>query len=344
MIYLDRETSVITNKLSIYRKACHSGWNVHILSNVPHSVKLSTVRNMFLRAYRYCDSLFLAAEERKIYEDFDRLGYDRKLVDKARLSARKGRDREIRIRDGLEQPRPPRERSRFQLWIPYHRKAYGLRYRFGQKGVDVSFSNRDTIVSRVAGKKRSPTDCKGGVYMLTCDNNTCEQVYVGHSKDIPKRLGDHEAAARLEKSGYSSAQHSKRPNHRMITDQELAPYKSNSITHRLIVETCLISVCNTVKGNTASAAKEIAPVAHMIIQGIPLDWELISLAQPNLDRKAIPKKHRSLFSQPSTSRPPRPPEVTENIPEVLVGTSTSPQRRVTRSRGTSEDLHCFLEW
>lgn len=180
--------------------------------------------------------------------------------------------------------------------------------------------------------------------MLTCDNNTCEQVYVGHSKDIPKRLGDHEAAARLEKSGYSSAQHSKRPNHRMITDQELAPYKSNSITHRLIVETCLISVCNTVKGNTASAAKEIAPVAHMIIQGIPLDWELISLAQPNLDRKAIPKKHRSLFSHPSTSSPPRPPEVTENIPEVLVGSPISPQRRVTRSRGTREDLHRSLEW
>ena len=61
----------------------------------------------------------------------------------------------------------------------------------------------------------------------------------------------------------------------MITDQQLVPYKSNSITHRLIVETCLISVCNTVKNNTASASKDIAPIAHKIIQGIPLDWELI---------------------------------------------------------------------
>ena len=92
---------------------------------------------MFLRAYRYCDSLFLAAEESKIYDDFGRLSYDRKLIDRARLSARKGRDHEIRIRDGLEQPRPLRERSQFQLWIPYHRKANGIRYRFGQKEVDV---------------------------------------------------------------------------------------------------------------------------------------------------------------------------------------------------------------
>ena len=79
----------------------------------------------------------------------------------------------------------------------------------------------------------------------------------------------------------------------------------------------------------------------MIIQGIPLDWNVISLAQPNLDRKAIPKKHRSLFSQPSIS--PRAPEATENITEVPVVTPTSPQGRVTRSRGTSEDLHCSLD-
>ena len=40
------------------------------------------------------------------------------------------------------------------------------------------------------------------------------------------------------------------------------------------------------------------PLAHilellsemtMIVQGIPLDWELISFAQPNFDQRAIPK-------------------------------------------------------
>ena len=127
----------------------------------------------------------------------------------------------------------------------------------------------------------------------------------------------------------------------MITDQEFVPYKSNSITHRLIVETCLISVCNTINGNTASAAKEIAPVAHMIVQGIPLDWNIISSTQPNLDRKAIPKKYQSLFSHPS--RPPRPPEVSHDIQEVPDVPPTSPRGRVTRSWGTSEDLHCSLE-
>ena len=242
---------------------------------------------------------------------------------------------------GLEQPKPPRERSHFQLWIPYHRKAYGLRYRFGQRGVDVSFSNRDTIVSRVAGKKRSPTDSNSGVYMLTCENDTCDQVYVGHSKDIPRRLREHASAARRNQSGYSSAQHSSRRNHRMETEQPLVPYKSNSKTHRLIVETCLISVCNTVKDNTASAAKDIAPIAHKIIQGIPLDWEVISRAQPNLDRKAIPKKHLGHFPHPT--RPPLSPELPQNNLEPSGAPRSPPVRRVTRSSNIpEEDLHRSL--
>ena len=208
------------------------------------SVKLSTIRNMFLRAYRYCDSLFLAAEENKIYDDFSRLGYDRKFIDKAKCSAKKGRNREIRIREGLEEPRPPRERSHFQLYLRYHRKTYGLRYRLRQKGVDVTYSNRDSIGSFVASKKRNPTNSKGGVYMLTCAKDTCEKVYVGQSKDIPKRLKDHaDSVHQPSKKSYSSGNHTRKgDNHRMKTEEELVPYKSNSITHRLLVETCLLSV------------------------------------------------------------------------------------------------------
>ena len=186
MRFRDRTTGVITNKLSIFRKACHSGSYVHALSNVPTVIKSSTIRNMFLRAYRYCDSLFLEAEERKIYDDFGRLGYDRKFIDKARLSAKIGRKREIRIREGLKQPKPPRERSRLQLRLSYHRRTQGLGYRLRQKGVDVTYSNRDSIASRVTSKKRSPTTTKGGVYMITCEKDTCHQVYVGQSKDVPR--------------------------------------------------------------------------------------------------------------------------------------------------------------
>ena len=58
------------------------------------------------------------------------------------------------------------------MWIPYQRKAYGLGNKLGQKGVGLSFSNKDTIVSHIAGKKRKRTYTKGGVYLLGCKKNT----------------------------------------------------------------------------------------------------------------------------------------------------------------------------
>ncbi|CAL4186896.1 unnamed protein product, partial [Meganyctiphanes norvegica] len=55
--YFDRANSTISNKLCIHRKDCHSGSYIHSLSNQPTSVKKAVIRNMFLRAYRYCDIL-----------------------------------------------------------------------------------------------------------------------------------------------------------------------------------------------------------------------------------------------------------------------------------------------
>ena len=52
---------------------------------------------------------FLEAEERKIYDDFEKLGYNGYFITKAKLSARKGRDHEIEIREGRQSPNPPRE-------------------------------------------------------------------------------------------------------------------------------------------------------------------------------------------------------------------------------------------
>ena len=51
-----------SNKLSIYRKPCHSGSYIHSLSSQPTSTKRSVIRSMFLRAFRYCDSIFLEEE------------------------------------------------------------------------------------------------------------------------------------------------------------------------------------------------------------------------------------------------------------------------------------------
>ena len=106
--------------------------------------------------------------------------------------------------------------------------------------------------------------------MLTCAKDTCEKVYVGQSKDIPKRLKDHaDSVHQPSKKSYSSGNHTRKgDNHRMKSEEELVPYKSNSITHRLLVETCLITACKTVDcSKTSAAAKVIDLIPPMILKG-----------------------------------------------------------------------------
>ena len=187
--HLDSTSNTLTNKLCIYRKPCHSRAYIHAFSHQTTSIKRAVICNMFLRVYIYCDTLFLEAEERKIYADFARLGYSRSFINKAKSSARKGRNHEIRIREGLEQPRQPRERARFHLGLPYHRNVQGTKHRLNLKDIDVTLSNRDSIMSRITRKPRRPTD--SGVQVLTCNNNTCDEVYVGQSANIPRHISQH---------------------------------------------------------------------------------------------------------------------------------------------------------
>ena len=302
MRYRNPETGAISNKLAIFRKACHSGSYVHSQSNVATSIKLSTIRNMFLRAYRYCDNLFLAAEERKIYDDFTKLGYNRKFIEKAKRSDKVGRNREIQIREGLEEPQTARERPHHRLYIPYHRRCNGLGYRLRQKGVELNMQNGTSIGSYLTVKKRGLADPNCGVYMIPCED-TCGRVYIGHSQEIPKRLKDHAASVwRKSLHAYSVGHHVRQTGHNMKTELQLVAYKSKSLTHRLVIESCLMKVSNTITNNTSSAfSEDIDLLAPMILKGAPLDWKAISIAQPHFNQRAIPKKDKKFFSNVSAA-------------------------------------------
>ena len=225
--YRDVDTNTLTNRLSIYRKECHSGSYIHSLSSQPISIKRSVIRNMYLRAYRYCDNLFLEREEKKIFDDFISLGYSKSFINKAKVSAMEGRNKELRIRAGLEEPKPARKKSPFHIVLPYHRSVYGIKNRLTSLGVDVTLSSRNSIKSHLAYKgKRKPI--KGGVYLLKCKKTNCEKIYVGQSRNIPNRLNQHERAKTRPSTKYSVVAKHKGRGHDMDTSTEIVAYKSNS--------------------------------------------------------------------------------------------------------------------
>ena len=296
---IDGQSAALSNKLCIYRKPCHSGSYIHALSSQPTSTKRAVIRNMFLRAYRFCDEEFLGDEEQKIYEDFSKLGYNRSFITKAKLSAKQGREHEIMIRAGLEQPNPPRVRPRFHLGLPYNSASCDLRYRFGLRGIDVSFTNRNSIKRHVTSGKCNTINNNSGVYIIACVKPSCENIYVGQSQNIPKRLNDHTRAKHCSSMKYyASAKHTNlQQGHDLDSINGLVPYRSSSLSRRLIIETSLISTCNTVKGNKASScSRDMNIIAPIILKSAPIDWKVISKAQPNFNSEIVPRKYRKFFS------------------------------------------------
>ena len=147
--YLDRRSNTLSNNLAIYRQPCHSGSYIHFLSCQPIFTKKSVIRSIFLRAFRYCDAVFLDMEIRRIYEDFTRMGYPRGFIDKAKISAKRGRDHEIKVKAKKATPKPPRTKQPYTLVIPYHNKTRTLKSLYAERGIDVIYSNKDSIRSRV---------------------------------------------------------------------------------------------------------------------------------------------------------------------------------------------------
>ena len=162
--------------------------------------------------------------------------------------------------------------------------------------------NGTSFGSYLTVKKRGLADPNCGVYMIPCEN-TCGRVYVGHSKDIPKRLRDHAASVwRKSLHAYSVGQHVRETGHSMKTERPLVAYKSKSLTHRLVIESCLMKISNTIPNNTSSAfSEDIDLLAPMILKGTPLDWKAISIAQPHFNQRAIPKKDKKFFSNDSAA-------------------------------------------
>ena len=321
--HLDRQTSTLSNKLAIYRKPCHSSSYVHYLSVQPVSMKRSVIRSIFLRAYRYCDPLFLDNELDRIYADFSRLGYNRKFIDKARRSANDGHKHEVRIKNGDALPRQPHQRQDFTLVVPYHRRTAGHRRLGHERGIDVVYSGKDSLGSRVAHRNHSHTNA--GVYMIPCEQQSCEKIYVGQSQNIPVRMENHVAAVggreSLQRTAVARHRHN---NYTLDPDKVVVAYRSSSKARRLMIETSLITLCDTVHGTKASSSvTDMDTIGPILLGASNIDWKAVSRVQHNFNPLMVPKKHRHLFRSRHT--PPTPND--SHLNNVVGSPSPTPPPR-----------------
>ena len=160
----------------------------------------------------------------------------------------------------------------------------------------MAFSNKDSIRNRLTSKKHSNTD--SGVYMLTCKKDSCQEIYVGQSKDITLRFSQYAKAKTCAsmRPKYTSVNHT-RGQHDLVPANGLRPYMSTSLSHRLVIETCFITLCRTTKGNKASSSiRDMNTLGPIILRAAPIDWKVVSKAQPSLNPDIVPRKYRPFFS------------------------------------------------
>ena len=99
-----------------------------------------------------------------------------------------------------------------------------------------------------------------------------------------------------------------------------------------------MQVCNTIDENTASAfTTGIDLLARMILKGAPLDWEIISIAQPRFYQRAIPKKHRKFFSNNTTAGDDEAAGIPISGNNVAPNPSRTTYQILTRSRNIGRE-------
>ena len=288
---------------SIFRKKCHAGNYLHAHSYQPLFQKTSVIRNLYLRAYRYCDEQFLQDEESRIMQDFLKLGYTSKFIENCKKSAIRGRRNEINPRRSSGTT-AAKEKPLATLTLPYHSSMMRLRPRLTAMGIRLAFSSNSSLHRQLRRRTPAGTEPKGTVYVVNCSG--CTNVYIGQSGRIAEtRMGEHSRAPVSDAMLGTVHKHNNLPGHTMDLNNPTLVYRSDCYYTRVTVEAALIHTAPTIKGNSATICKRAdALVASAICRASKLNWHKLAGCIPHFKKDSIPKNKRHLFGYSILRAPP----------------------------------------
>ena len=281
-------------RFSIYRKPCHAGLYLHAHSYQPLFQKTSVIRNLFLRAYRYCDKQFIEDEESRIREDFLKLGYTSKFIENCKKSAIRGRRNEVSPRRSSGAT-TGKQKPLATLTLPYHSSMLRLRTRLSAMGIRLVFSSNSPLHRQLRRSTPAGTLPKGSVYVVNCSG--CSDVYIGQSGRLAEtRMSEHSRAPGSDSTNGAVHRHNNIRGHTMDLNNPTLVYRSDCYHTRVTVEAALIHIAPTIEGNTATACKDADNlVASAICRATKLNWHKLARSIPHLNKESIPKNRRKLF-------------------------------------------------
>ncbi|MCP4458263.1 MAG: hypothetical protein GY816_09610 [Cytophagales bacterium] len=177
-IVLSRENGHF--EFSVYRKKTHSNRYCHPSSAVPHSVLAGTIRNMRLRAQKYCSTQEnFVAELATLGAAFRNNNYNNRIL-------------HHHLTTPIYGPRLPHPIPTAKIVLPFVGKtSYKIRNLLSNIGVNVYFKSPirtgSMLYKKFVWQKNSPLDQSNVVYRVRCSD--CPAVYIGETKRTLRTRG-----------------------------------------------------------------------------------------------------------------------------------------------------------
>ena len=227
------DTLVVRNdngfKFKIFRKKTNNYMIINAHSHHEHSVKLSALRAMFLRALKICSPQFLPDEINTIYEIGKKNGFDMFDLDLSLKNAKVTIERVT--------PKEPFENKKM-ICIPYHPSFSQVIHPLKMLGFHLTFSYPNTIGKLII--RNSPFKTSGSVYHLPC---TCGEFYIGQTcKPLEKRISQHQLQVAKNDPRSAVNLHAKSCLYPINYNNAREVLKCNFYFERILMETACIQL------------------------------------------------------------------------------------------------------
>ena len=219
-------------KFTIYRKPTHSNSYLHYFSNHSINVKLATIANMFMRAYKICSPEFIDIEIKYLFKVFYKLGYPKILIDKAHYKAR----------NRFYSDSNTTKSFNFEniLVIPELDDNIQLKKIANKLNINLVVKGNDKIGDILNNNNLSSTDADTGgvIYQVKCGD--CSSSYVGETANFKRRKYSHKYANKNFDTNNAIVKHKLESDHRVDIDGAAVILKENCTSKRKLLESVII--------------------------------------------------------------------------------------------------------
>ena len=252
MVIHNKDTRQFSFK--VYRKPTHTENYIHFYSQHSETVKRNIVVNMFHRAFKICDPIFIDEEIHHLFNTFEKIGYPTYFINNCLSMARK--------RHYNPTPRKPFQLGN-NITLPYSKELEGISRTLDhvnnhikkEDSVNLSFSYNNTLRSRLVRNQNKDVVKEVGVYCIPCLD--CHKSYIGESgRGLDIRLEEHKRACRLGNNYSAVATHTLDIGHRIGFSQSAVVYSCQDRNTRRTIEGALISLNDTFDNNKSSTNED----------------------------------------------------------------------------------------